>query len=298
MEILISGASGLIGSKLSPALTSAGHNVRHLVRSKTKASASDVVWDPKANQLDTVALRGVEAVIHLAGENIAGRWTAAKKAAIRESRVHGTRMLAEAIAGLDRPPKALICASAIGFYGDRGDETLTENSAPGTGFLPDVCKEWEAATKPASDKGIRTVFLRFGVVLSPNGGALKKMLLPFKLGAGGVMGSGKQYWSWVDIDDVVGAAMYALSNDKLSGPVNVVSPKPATNREFTKTLGKVLSRPTIFPMPAFAARMIFGEMGDALLLASANVKPAKLQESGYAFKFPDLEPALRHLLTT
>jgi uncharacterized protein (TIGR01777 family) len=297
MEILISGASGLIGSKLSPALTSAGHHVRHLVRSKAKASAADVVWDPKADVLDSVALRGIEAFIHLAGENIAGRWTAAKKAAIRDSRVRGTRILAEAISRMDRPPKVLICASAIGYYGDRGDEALTESSAPGAGFLPEVCKEWEAAAKPAADKGIRTVSLRFGVVLSPEGGALKKMLFPFKMGGGGVMGSGKQYWSWVDIDDVVGAAMYALSNDKLSGPVNVVSPNPATNREFTKALGKALSRPTIVPMPAFAARLAFGEMGDALLLASANVKPAKLQESGYAFKFPELEPALRHLLT-
>jgi len=297
MEILISGASGLVGSKLSPALTSAGHHVRHLVRLKSKASGADIVWDPAADTMDTVGLRGVQAVIHLAGENIAGRWTAAKKAAIRDSRVRGTRIVAEGISRLERPPRVLICASAIGFYGDRGDEVLTESSAPGTGFLPEVCKEWEAAAQPAIEKGIRTVFLRLGVVLSPAGGALKKMLLPFKLCAGGVMGSGKQYWSWVAIDDVVGAAMHALATEKLSGPANVVAPNPATNREFTKALGRALSRPTIVPMPEFAVRMVFGEMGEALLLASANVKPAKLQESGYAFKYPDLEGALKSLLT-
>jgi hypothetical protein len=296
MEILISGASGLIGSKLSPALTSSDHHVRHLVRSKAKASSADVVWDPNTNELDPQVLRGIDAVIHLAGENIAGRWSAKKKAAIRESRIRGTQLIARAIARAEPPPKVFICASAIGYYGDRGDELLTENSAPGAGFLPDVCKEWEASTKAAAEKGVRTVSLRLGVVLSPDGGALKKMLLPFKLCVGGVMGSGKQYWSWVAIDDVIGAALHALTNAKVSGPVNVVSPSPVTNRDFTKALGRALSRPTIAPMPAFAARLVFGEMGEALLLASSNVKPSKLLESGYAFKFPELDGALKHLL--
>ena len=235
--------------------------------------------------------------MHLAGENIAvRRWTPAQKARIRDSRVQGTRLLAQSLARLQQPPTVMVCASAIGFYGDRGEELLTEGSAPGSGFLTDTCRAWEAAAQPASEKDIRVVNLRLGVVLSPGGGALAKMLLPFRLGVGGKIGSGRQYMSWIEIDDVVGVIHYALTTDELRGPVNAVAPNPVTNREFTKTLGRVLSRPTIFPMPAFAARLAFGEMADELLLASTRVKPARLQNSGYYFRHPRLEDALRHLL--
>ncbi|MGH9813472.1 MAG: TIGR01777 family oxidoreductase, partial [Candidatus Acidiferrales bacterium] len=208
----------------------------------------------------------------------------------------GTRLLADALAKLSRRPRTLVCASAIGYYGDRGEETLREDSPPGKGFLAETCVEWEAAAKPAADAGLRLVHLRIGVVLHPAGGALKQMLLPFKLGAGGVIGSGRQYMSWIALDDLVGVFQHALANDSLCGPANAVAPNPATNREFTKTLGKVLSRPTIFPMPAFAARLAFGEMADELLLSSARVEPARLAASGYRFAYPQLEPALRHLL--
>jgi len=241
-------------------------------------------------------LNGFDAVVHLAGENIAGRWSQAKKAAIRDSRIKGTRLLAETLTRANQPPRVMVSASAIGFYGDRGDVILDEKATMGSGFLADVCKEWEDATKPASDAGIRVVNLRIGVVLTPAGGALAKMLTPFKLGVGGIMGSGKQYWSWVAIDDVVGAIGHALTTESLFGPVNAVAPEAATNHDLTKTLGKVLSRPTIFPMPAFAARLALGEMADALLLSSARVSPMKLIESGYTFKYPSLESALRHVL--
>ena len=224
------------------------------------------------------------------------RWNAAQKTRIRDSRTQGTRLLCEALAGLENPPAVFVCASAIGYYGDRGDETLDESSNAGDGFLADVCREWEAACEPARAKGIRVVNLRTGVVLSPCGGALQKMLLPFKLGVGGVVGDGKQHWSWIAIDDLIGAIHHALTHEELSGPVNVVAPHPATNRQFTKVLGKVLRRPTIFPLPAFAARLVLGEMADSLLLASARVLPKQLQETGFDFRFADLEDALRHLL--
>lgn len=297
MKILITGSTGLIGSALVPSLTSKGHEVIRLVRSTPKSGAAGVRWNPEQKYIDIAGLEGLDAVVHLAGENIAeGRWTEERKRRIRDSRVNGTRLLSEALAGLTAPPKTVLSASAIGYYGDRGEEILREDSASGSDFLANVCREWEAATQPAAQKGMRVVNLRFGIVLSKDGGALAKMLPPFQLGAGGKFGSGKQYMSWVALDDVVGVVDYALNNESLSGPVNVVSPNPVTNLEFTKTLGQVLSRPTLFPVPAFAARLVFGEMADALLLGSARVEPARLRESGYIFQYPELKSALRHLI--
>ena len=295
MKILVSGSTGLVGSALVPFLLTGGHQVARLVRSQPTAGG-EVPWDPAAGRLEATNLEGLDAVVHLAGERITGRWTAAKKARIRSSRVQGTRLLAETLARLARPPKTLVCASAIGYYGHRGDELLREESPPGAGFLAEVCREWEAAARPAAEKGIRVVQLRIGVVLSAAGGALALMLTPFKLGLGGRVGSGQQYMSWIAIDDLAGIIQHALANESLRGPVNAVAPRAITNREFTKTLGRVLGRPTIFPMPAFAARLAFGQMADELLLASARVEPTRLIASGYKFRTPELEAALRHLL--
>lgn len=297
MNVLITGSSGLVGAALTPFLTTGGHEVTPLVRSAPGAGERAISWDPDAGRVSAAAIEGFDAVVHLAGESIAtGRWTVAKKARIRDSRVKGTRLLCETLAGLKRPPKVLVSASAIGYYGSRGEEVLTESSESGSGFLAEVCREWEAATAPALDHGIRVVNLRFGVILSPRGGALAKMLLPFKMGAGGRIGSGRQYVSWIALDDVIGAVHQALIVEALRGPVNVVAPRPVTNTEFTKTLGRVLGRPTLLPMPAFAARLAFGEMGDALLLSSQRVEPVRLRETKYAFQYPELEGALRHLL--
>jgi hypothetical protein len=296
MQIAIAGGSGLIGSALTPFLTTGGHQVRKLVRGRP-ATPDEIAWDPAAGKIDGARLAGCDAVVNLAGEGIASRrWTKAQKERIRSSRVESTALLARTLAGLNPRPRVWVCASAIGFYGDRGEERLDEASHAGEGFLPDVCRQWEAATAPAADAGIRVVRLRFGVVLSPAGGALAKMLPPFRMGVGGRLGDGRQYMSWIALDDVVGAIHHTLMHDTLAGAVNAVAPHPATNLEFTKTLGRVLHRPTIFPMPAAAARLAFGEMADALLLASARVYPARLLESGYAFRCPQLEAALRHLL--
>ena len=296
-SVLVSGASGLVGERLLPLLEARGYNAARLVREYSAVSQEDVFWDPAAGELDPDALEGVEAVVHLAGENIAaGRWNAARKERIRESRVAGTKLLCSKLAEMPHPPKVLVCASAIGYYGDRGDESLPEDAPAGEGFLPDVCREWEAASSAAEHAGIRVVRLRSGVVLSPKGGALKKMLLPFKLGAGGKMGSGRQYMSWISIDDLTRVILHCIESDALSGAVNAVTPAPVTNQEFTKTLGRVLVRPTLFPLPPFAARLALGEMADALLLASAKVEPAALKASGFEFAHSDLEEALRHLL--
>jgi uncharacterized protein (TIGR01777 family) len=295
MNVAVTGSNGLVGSTLIPMLTTGGHRVTKLVRGDV--DESDIKWDPQANTFNATALDGVEAVVHLAGGNIAAaRWNAKVKEKIRSSRVHGTRVLCEGLAKMPTPPKALICASAIGFYGDRGDEVLTEESTAGSGFLAKVAQEWEGATAPAREAGIRVVHLRFGVILSPRGGALAKMLLPFKLGMGGRVGSGRQYWSWISVDDAAGAIHHALMTDSLRGPVNAVAPHPVTNTEFTKTLGHVLGRPTIAPMPAFAARLVLGEMVEELLLASTRVEPQQLIRSGYKFRQPSLEVALQHLL--
>lgn len=297
MRVIVSGSSGLVGSALVPFLTTGGHQVERLVRSRPKPDEPSILWDPNAGQLDAASLEDRDAVVHLAGENIAsGRWTADKKARIRDSRVKGTRLLCETLAKLARPPRVLVNASAVGFYGSRGDEVLTEDSSPGTGFLADVCKEWEQATAAAQQKGIRVVLLRFGVVFSPSGGALKPMLLPFRMGVGGRIGDGRQFISWIALDDVIGVIHHGLTAESLQGPVNAVSPNPVTNLELTKTLGRVLSRPTIVPMPAFAARLAFGEMADELLLSSQRAQPARLQQGGYSFRFPDLDGALRHML--
>ena len=295
MKILVTGATGLVGTALLPVLTSAGHQVVRLVRRNPKPG--DVLWDPETGKLDAAALEGIDGAVHLAGENIAGgRWTAARKAKIRDSRVKGTRLLSESLAKLNRLPQVLVSASAIGYYGDRGNEVLREDSPPGQGFLPEVCRQWEASTDAATRKGIRVVHLRTGLVLSAAGGALGKMLLPFKMGVGGKVGSGDQYWSWISIDDHCAAILHCIEATGLHGPVNSVAPSPVTNLEFTKTLGRVLSRPTIFPMPAFAARIALGEMANDLLLASTRVEPAKLVASRFGFRHRDLEAALRHVL--
>lgn len=297
MNILITGSTGMIGTALIEFLIARGHRVTRLVRAPAQSSGSSVRWDPSAGVLHANEIEGCEAVVHLAGESIAGgRWTAAQKAKIRDSRVQGTTLLAETLAKLKQPPKVFVSASAIGYYGHRGDEVLREESPPGTGFLPTTSVAWEKAADPARQKGIRVVHPRFGIILSPKGGALAKMLLPFKLGAGGIMGNGKQYWSWVSLDDVIGAIHHAIVTESVVGPMNVVAPRAVTNYEFTKTLGRVLSRPTIFPLPAFAARLGLGEMADELLLASARIEPARLVATGYKFHHTELEKALRDLL--
>jgi uncharacterized protein len=299
MKILVTGAAGLVGSALVPYLTSKGHEVARLVRSQPKPGTTEIEWNPERGVTDPARLEGFDAVVHLAGEPIsAERWTDEKKRRIRESRVRGTRVLAEALAQLAQPPRTLVSASAVGFYGSRGDEVLNEQSASGDDFLAEVCREWELATRPAAERGIRVATLRFGVILSREGGALAKMLTPFKLGVGGRVGSGRQYISWITMDDTVGAIYHALTNEEVHGPVNVVAPHPVTNQEFTKTLGKVLSRPTLLPAPVFALRLIFGEMADALLLSSMRVEPQRLKETGYTFQHPELESALRQVLNS
>jgi uncharacterized protein len=293
--VLISGSSGLLGSALVQSLGADGYEITRLTRRNTSA-ARQIAWD-FARPLAPESVSGFDAVIHLAGESIASRWTDAKKKAIRDSRVLGTRHLAEALARSASPPRVLISASAIGFYGDRDDEILREDSASGrSGFLPEVCREWEAAAEPAVNAGIRTAFLRTGIVLSAKGGALKQMLPPFRMGLGGRIGSGRQWMSWIDLQDEIGAIRHILTNDSLRGPVNSVSPNPVTNAEFTKTLASVLARPAIFPMPAFAAHLVFGQMGDELLLGSQRVEPAKLTASGYVYQKPDLRLALSAIL--
>jgi uncharacterized protein len=296
MRVLISGASGLIGRALTGALAARGDEPVALVR--RAPAQGEVQWNP-AEQLDPEKLAGCDAVVHLAGKNIAGRWTEKFKQEVRDSRVQGTRTVANAVAGAYQRtglPRVLISASAIGYYGNRGDELMTEESAPGQGFLPDVSQQWEAATSPARDAGLRVVNLRIGVVLAREGGALPSMLLPFRLGLGGRIGSGQQYWSWVALEDVVGAILFGLQNDSLSGPVNVVSPEPARNEDFVRALGEELHRPTIFPLPAFVVRTLLGEMGDMALLGSVRVEPAKLKAAGYQFRYPHLRDALRAAL--
>ena len=281
MNIYLSGSNGLVGTAVKKAFEAEGHSVTGLGRDFSKP-------------LD---FQGVDAVIHLAGENIAeGRWNAAKKARIKDSRLIGTRKLAEQLAQSEHKPSVFISASATGFYGDTGSKTITETSAAGTGFLPEVCVEWEASTQPAEEAGIRTVHLRTGIVMSKKGGALKKMLPPFLLGGGGILGTGKQYMSWITLADMVGAIRFAMENDSLSGPVNLTAPNPVDNKEFTKILGRVIKRPTIAPLPGFAAKLIFGEMADAILLSGTKVLPTKLTEAGYSFTHATLEPALQDVM--
>lgn len=293
MKILVTGASGLIGSALIPALAAAGHHAIGLRRDSGEGPS----WNPQTGDVDAASLDGSEAIVHLAGANIGEkRWTEGRKRLIVESRVGPTRALAERLARLDHPPGTLIVASAIGIYGNRGEEWLDESAPAGSGFLADVVRQWEAACTPAADKGIRVVNLRFGIILTPRGGALARMLLPFKLGLGGPIGSGRQYWSWVGIDDIVGAVRHALERGGLFGPVNVVAPSPVTNREFSRTLARVLARPAFFPLPALAARLALGEMADELLMYSARVKPGKLVATNYRFHDAELEACLRRLV--
>lgn len=297
MKIAVAGASGLVGSALVPELESEGHQIIRLVRNFPKAG--EIEWHPNQDEIDPATLDGFDAVINLAGESIAeGRWTEEKKKRIRDSRVNGTHLLSEAMAKLARRPRVFLCASATGIYGDRGDEILDEHSESGGGFLAGVCREWEKAAEPAVKAGVRVVNLRFGPILARDGGMLEKMLTPFKMGLGGKVGTGKQYISWVAIEDAIGAVKLALNDESIRGSLNIVSPHPVTNERFTRTLGEALSRPTVMAMPAFAARLAFGEMADEMLLVSQRVTPKKLQTAGFKFRYPELEAALRHYLTS
>ena len=297
LRVAVTGASGLIGSALTSFLTTGGHRVTAVTRRRARSDA--IHWDPVRGLIDQAAFEGMDAVVHLAGENVGGRWNAYRKQRIRESRTEGTMLLAEALAGLRRPPRVLVSASGMGIYGDRKDEVLTEDAvpdgAPGD-FFVELGRDWEAATDPARAAGIRVVNLRFGLVLTPAGGALGRMLPPFLLGAGGPLGSGKQWVSWLSVDDAVGVVHHALLTDELSGPVNTASPEPVTSRTFAATLGRVLGRPALLPVPAPALRILFGEMADTALLASQRLSPARLLASGYTFRHPRLEQALRHVL--
>ncbi|HXZ42581.1 MAG TPA: TIGR01777 family oxidoreductase [Terriglobales bacterium] len=294
-KVLVSGSSGLIGSVLCSFLTADGYQITRLVRG-TSSGENQIAWDLD-RPLSPESVSGFDAVVHLAGESIVGRWTDEKKAAIRHSRVSKTKNLAKALAEAPQRPQVFISASAIGYYGNRGQETLHEDSPVGRGFLADVCREWEFATSPAADAGIRTAQTRFGIVLSKAGGALAKMLTPFRLGIGGNMGDGHQWWSWIDLQDVVGAIEHVIKTGSLRDAVNVVSPNPVTNAEFTKALSSVLSRPAVFPMPVFVARLALGQMADELLLASQRVEPVKLLASGYVFQQPNLRQSLQAILS-
>lgn len=296
-RVIIGGASGLIGTALVSSLSQHGHRAVPLVRGTPRPGADEIRWDPGAGELAAARLEGADAIVHLGGVNIAsGRWTKKTKAAIRDSRLKSTSLLSETLARLDKPPRVFICASATGYYGNRGAEILTEDSPPGTGFLPELGRAWEAATEPARDAGVRVVNLRTGVVLNARGGALARMLPAFKAGVGGVLGNGRQYLSWITLEDAVRIIEFALRTERLLGPINVVAPNPVTNREFTRTLGRVLKRPTFLPLPAFAVRALFGEMGRTLLLEGQRVHPARLEQAGFSFDHVDLEAALRHVL--
>lgn len=297
MKVLISGSTGLIGSALLEFLRSHGQEAIALTRSEPRPGELAVRWDPQAGTIDQAALEGLDAVVHLAGESIAGeKWNARKMARIRDSRVKGTALLSEALAGLKKPPSVLVSASAVGFYGDRGDEILREDSPPGRGFLAEVCQQWEASAEPARRRGIRVVHPRFTTILSHAGGVLPKMVAAFSIGAGGRIGAGRQWWSWIAIDDAIAAIHHLLASATLAGPVNIASPAPVTNADFTRTLAHVLSRPAMLPLPAFAARLAFGKMAEEVMLASARVEPAQLISDGFLFRYPQLEPALRKLL--
>lgn len=294
LRILVSGGSGLIGTALLTSLEASGHAVTRLVRGLPTA-AEQIVWDPQ-QPLSPDSVSGFDAVVHLAGESIAGRWTSGRKRRILESREQGTRHLAEALARAHAKPRTLLSSSAIGVYGDRKNEVVDETSSGGKGFLAEVCRRWEASTEPAAQAGIRTAQLRTGLVLSRDGGALQKMLLPFRLGLGGRTGSGRQWWSWIHLQDLIGAIHHILQDSSLAGPVNGVAPNPVTNAEFARTLAAVISRPAFFPMPALAVRLLFGEMGQELLLSGQRVQPTKLTASGYRFQYPDLRRALQEIL--
>lgn len=294
MRIVVAGAGGMLGEALCAFLTTGGHRVDRLVRRPASPGTTDIWWDPATGRLDPADLEGADAVINLGGENVAQRWTPEAMKAILESRRQGTRLLAETIARLERKPRAFLNASAVGYYGDRGDEPVDEQDrTAGANFLAEVCQAWELATHPARDAGVRTASLRFGVVVTPRGGALAKMLPPFRLGLGGPVGSGAQWMSWIGLDDLLGAVLHVLKTEALAGPVNVTSPQPVTNQEFTRVLGQAIRRPTPFPLPAGAVLALFGDMGKAMLLEGQRVVPGKLLESGFKFETPYLAEALR-----
>ena len=296
MKIVVTGTSGLVGSALVESLRRGGHEVLRLLRHPS-GDPDTAVWDPRAGTIDMAALRDVEGAVHLAGAPIAAkRWTRQTKRDILQSRVQGTRTLSEALARLPHPPRVLVSASGVGYYGSCGDEVVNEDRPAGSGFLAEVAQQWEQATAPASAVGIRVVTMRLGVVLSTAGGALPRMCLPFRFGAGGPVGNGQQYMSWITLDDVVAAVQALLAIDSLAGPINMVAPTPVTSREFARTLGRVLHRPSRLPLPALAVRLMMGEMGEELLLASTRAIPDKLSAAGYTFQQPALEEALRHVL--
>ncbi len=297
MDVAISGASGLLGTALAASLQADGHRVLRFVRGGVTRD-DEIGWDPEQGRIDAPALEGVDAVVHLAGEGIAThRWTPQQKRRIRESRSKGTSVLAAAVASRERRPRVLVSASAIGYYGDRGDEILTEDSAPGNDFLAEVCRTWEAETRPAADAGVRTVIVRNGIVLAAGGGALKQMLLPFRLGLGGRQGSGKQWMSWIAIDDEIAALRAAIDDDRLRGPVNLVAPNPVTNADFARALGNALHRPTVLPTPMLPLKLRYGgELVESLLLVSQRVSPTRLEAVSFPFTYPVLQPALEAIL--
>ena len=295
MKILVSGSSGFIGSALIPYLQDKGFDVSRLIRKKIQ-SQIDIFWDPENGILEKESVEGFDVIINLSGEKIVGRWTQKKKNSIKASRVNTASLISKIIPELKNPPKLFISASAIGFYGNRGDEVLNEESAIGKGFLAEVSNEWETAAKVDVNSGTRVVLLRSGLVLGKNGGALKQMLTPFKMGLGGMLGDGKQYWSWIALDDTLGSIFHIINTDSIQGPVNIVAPDPVTNKEFVHILSEVLKRPALFHMPAFIVRSIFGEMADEGLLSSTRVYPAKLTESGYEFNYHDLKKALSDIV--
>jgi uncharacterized protein len=296
LRVLVTGASGLIGTALVPSLAAAGHRVTRLVRGQPRGP-DEFHWDPLSGRLDPAALQDCQAVFHLAGESIAGgRWTPRRKARIRDSRVAATLLLATAIAAASPAPSALICSSAMGYYGDRGDQILDETSGPGSGFLSDVVGDWEAAAEPAARSGVRVIHLRTGLVLSRQGGALPPLWLATSLGLGGPIGTGRQWMSWIALEDMIGAFRYALAAADLQGAVNAASPAPVSNREFVGTLGRVLGRPAFLPLPAWAVRLLLGEMGEALLLSSQRIYPRRLLAGGFQFAHPALEGALRSIV--
>ena len=296
--ITISGATGMIGSALVTRLREGGHGVRRLVRSARDAQPGDVRWDPASETLDARVLEGSDAIVHLAGAPIARRWTTEHKREIRESRLRGTELIARAVAAMEVKPRVVLSGSAVGYYGDRGDELLDESSAPGNDFLGTLAREWEGAAAPIADAGVRLVLLRTGIVLAPDGGALEKLLLPFKLGVGGPIGGGRQWMSWISLDDHLGAMEHALFTDTLVGPVNLVAPNPVTNATFATTLGRVLKRPALLPLPGFALELVYGEMAHATLLAGQRALPKALMASGFEFQHPTLEQALRTVLNS
>jgi uncharacterized protein len=297
MKILISGASGLVGTALTGVFRREGHTVGHLVRPGGPARPGDIRWDPSSATVDVATLEASDALVHLSGANISGgRWTPARKQILRSSRVDTTRVLVDSLSRLSRKPRVFVSASAVGYYGSRGDEVLTESMRPGTDFLSALARDWETEASRAQASGVRTVMLRLGVILSAKGGALTRMMTPFKFGVGGPLGDGQQWMSWIALEDVIGIVRFAIANAQLSGPVNVVAPNPVRNRDFSRVLAKVLHRPAIFSAPRFVLRLALGEMANALLLVSQRAHPAKLLEMGYQFRFDDLGAALREIV--